>query len=109
MANTARVALETALRVRKLDRTLTAALLVDVQEDEVVRRLSGEKTETSAVFNMATPFGGGKTHSMLALYHLFSGIAPTELAGMDAVFRSNLGQGLLLFKQFLDDLGLKSR
>ena len=28
---------------------------------EVIRRLSGEKTETSAVFNMATQFGGGKT------------------------------------------------
>ncbi|MCH8343169.1 MAG: ATP-binding protein [Planctomycetes bacterium] len=37
---------------------------------EVVRRLSGEKTETSAVFNMATPFGGGKTHALTLLYHL---------------------------------------
>ena len=37
---------------------------------EVVRRLSGEKTETSAVFNMATQFGGGKTHSLTLLYHL---------------------------------------
>src|SRR5207302_7299923 len=30
-------------------------------------------------------FGGGKTHSMLALYHLFSGTAPTDLAGVDQV------------------------
>ena len=37
---------------------------------EVVRRLSGEKTATSAVFNMATPFGGGKTHALTLLYHL---------------------------------------
>jgi hypothetical protein len=37
---------------------------------EVVRRLSGEKTETSAVFNMATAFGGGKTHALTLLYHL---------------------------------------
>jgi hypothetical protein len=37
---------------------------------EVLRRLSGEKTETSAVFNMATQFGGGKTHSLTLLYHL---------------------------------------
>src|SRR6059036_3507009 len=37
---------------------------------EVIRRLSGEKTETSAVFNMATQFGGGKTHSLTLLYHL---------------------------------------
>jgi hypothetical protein len=37
---------------------------------EAVRRLSGEKTATSAVFNMATPFGGGKTHALTLLYHL---------------------------------------
>ncbi|PTQ88007.1 Swt1 family HEPN domain-containing protein [Nitrosomonas ureae] len=37
------------------------------------------------VVQLQTNFGGGKTHSMLALYHLFSGIAPTELVGIDAV------------------------
>lgn len=37
---------------------------------EVLRRLTGEKTETSAVFNMTTQFGGGKTHSLTLLYHL---------------------------------------
>lgn len=37
---------------------------------EVVRRLSGIKVETSAVFNMATQFGGGKTHALTLLYHL---------------------------------------
>ena len=37
---------------------------------EVIRRLSGEHTETSAVFNMATQFGGGKTHALTLLYHL---------------------------------------
>lgn len=37
---------------------------------ETVRRLSGEKTETSAVFNLATQFGGGKTHALTLLYHL---------------------------------------
>jgi hypothetical protein len=37
------------------------------------------------VVQLQTNFGGGKTHSMLALYHLFSGIPPTELAGIDAV------------------------
>lgn len=40
---------------------------------EVIRRLSGEKTETSAVFNMATQFGGGKTHALTLLYHLAEG------------------------------------
>jgi hypothetical protein len=37
---------------------------------EVQRRFSGERTETSAVFNMATQFGGGKTHALTLLYHL---------------------------------------
>lgn len=37
---------------------------------EVQRRLSGIKVETSAVFNMATQFGGGKTHALTLLYHL---------------------------------------
>jgi hypothetical protein len=37
---------------------------------ETMRRLSGETTETSAVFNMTTQFGGGKTHALTLLYHL---------------------------------------
>ncbi len=37
---------------------------------QVVRRLSGVQVETSAVFNMATQFGGGKTHSETTVYHL---------------------------------------
>ncbi len=37
---------------------------------EVLRRLSGEITETSPVFNMTTQFGGGKTHALTLLYHL---------------------------------------
>jgi len=40
---------------------------------QVVRRLSGIKVETSAVFNLATQFGGGKTHALTMLYHLASG------------------------------------
>jgi hypothetical protein len=39
---------------------------------EVVRRLSGVKTETSPVFNLNTQFGGGKTHFLTLLYHLAS-------------------------------------
>lgn len=35
------------------------------------------------VIQLQTNFGGGKTHSMLALYHLFSGIPPRGLAGVD--------------------------
>jgi predicted AAA+ superfamily ATPase len=39
------------------------------------------------VVQLQTNFGGGKTHSMLALYHLFSGAAQRELAGVDDVLR----------------------
>ena len=39
------------------------------------------------VVQLQTNFGGGKTHSMLALYHLFSGIVPTELPGIGGVMR----------------------
>ncbi len=37
-----------------------------------LRRVNGE-AGASPVVNLQTNFGGGKTHSMLALYHLFSG------------------------------------
>jgi predicted AAA+ superfamily ATPase len=38
---------------------------------QVVRRLNGVTTETSAVFRPSPPrFGGGKTHSLTLLYHL---------------------------------------
>ena len=39
------------------------------------------------VVQLQTNFGGGKTHSMLALYHLCSGVAASELAGVDALMR----------------------
>jgi len=48
-----------------------------------VQRLSGKGGDP--VVQLQTNFGGGKTHSMLALYHLFSGASPGELAGVDAV------------------------
>ena len=38
-----------------------------------MRRLSGIKVETSAVFNLTTQFGGGKTHALTMLYHLAHG------------------------------------
>jgi len=37
---------------------------------EVNRRLAGEMTGTSAVFNIMNQFGGGKTHALTMLYHL---------------------------------------
>ncbi len=50
-----------------------------------VQRLSGQGGDP--VVQLQTNFGGGKTHSMLALYHLFSGTAPSELSGIDAVLQ----------------------
>jgi predicted AAA+ superfamily ATPase len=48
-----------------------------------VQRLSGQGGDP--VVQLQTNFGGGKTHSMLALYHLFSGAAAADLAGVEAV------------------------
>jgi len=48
-----------------------------------VQRLSSNGGDP--VVQLQTNFGGGKTHSMLALYHLFSGVNPTELTGVDSV------------------------
>src|SRR5207245_2553603 len=47
-----------------------------------VRRICGQGGDP--VVQLQTNFGGGKTHSMLALYHLLSGTAPAELTGVDA-------------------------
>jgi len=48
-----------------------------------VERLSGRGGDP--VVQLQTNFGGGKTHSMLALYHLVSGVPAGDLAGVDAV------------------------
>jgi predicted AAA+ superfamily ATPase len=48
-----------------------------------IQRLVGQGGDP--VVQLQTNFGGGKTHSMLALYHLFSGADPARLAGVDAV------------------------
>ena len=48
-----------------------------------VQRLAGKGGDP--VVQLQTNFGGGKTHSMLALYHLFSKTPALELTGMDEV------------------------
>jgi hypothetical protein len=40
------------------------------------------------VVKLETNFGGGKTHSMLALYHLCSGAQPADLPGIDPVLKA---------------------
>lgn len=48
-----------------------------------IQRLSG--TGGDPVVQLQTNFGGGKTHSMLALFHLFSGTPARDLLGIDAI------------------------
>ncbi len=48
-------------------------------------RLGGDGGDP--VVQLQTNFGGGKTHSMLALYHLFSGTPPQELLGVETILR----------------------
>lgn len=48
-----------------------------------VLRLNGQGGDP--VVELQTNFGGGKTHSMLALYHLASGIQPSMLPGLDVL------------------------
>lgn len=48
-----------------------------------LQRISGKGGDP--VVQLQTNFGGGKTHSMLALYHLFSGAVPGDLLGVDTV------------------------
>ena len=49
----------------------------------VLRRLAGENSNTSAVMTLVTQFGGGKTHTLTALYHLVSG--GEAVGGLDEV------------------------
>lgn len=52
--------------------------------DSVVRRLAGRGGDP--VIQLQTAFGGGKTHTMLAVYHLASGKAPaSEMPGVSAI------------------------
>ena len=50
-----------------------------------VQRLAGQ--DGDPVVDLQTNFGGGKTHSMLALYHLFSGTPLSDLMDMEQVMQ----------------------
>jgi predicted AAA+ superfamily ATPase len=54
---------------RFFERTFLTGSLLELAS-QVVRRLNGIQLETSAVFNMSTQFGGGKTHALTTLFHL---------------------------------------
>lgn len=49
----------------------------------VLRRLSGETANTAPVMTLITQFGGGKTHTLTALYHLVTtGAKASEYSGV---------------------------
>ncbi len=52
---------------------------------QALLRLSGKGGDP--VVELQTNFGGGKTHSILALYHLFSGTPPTQLSGVEEIVK----------------------
>ncbi len=66
-------------------RTYLTAGLKDLLTN-AVERLSGSGGDP--VIELQTNFGGGKTHALLALYHLFSGVALSELPGIEPVLQS---------------------
>ena len=54
----------------------------------VVRRLAGETGNTAPVLTLITQFGGGKTHTLTALYHLASaGAKASSLPGVGDLLR----------------------
>ena len=44
----------------------------------VLRRLNGETANTAPVLSLITQFGGGKTHTLTALYHLCNSGSPSK-------------------------------
>lgn len=65
-------------------RTFMTESLTRLLADAVRRLTTGGG---APVVQLQTNFGGGKTHSMLALYHLVSGRSATELLGVEDVLR----------------------
>jgi hypothetical protein len=52
----------------------------------VLRRLSGETANTAPVMTLITQFGGGKTHTLAALYHLVrTGPEARKFSGVDGL------------------------
>lgn len=73
--------------VRFFQRTFLTKNLLAVSA-EVQRRLSGVNTEASAVYNMTTQFGGGKTHALALLFHLAkAGAAAKDFAGVARILQ----------------------
>ena len=58
---------------------------------DALGRLTGKAAGKNAVIRLETAFGGGKTHNLIALYHVASGQAPQSV-------QSLLGKGVALPK-----------
>jgi hypothetical protein len=55
----------------------------------VLRRLNGETTNTAPVLSLITQFGGGKTHTLTALYHLcVAGAAAKDSPGVAEMMKA---------------------
>jgi predicted AAA+ superfamily ATPase len=52
---------------------------------DALLRLSGKGG--NPIVDLQTNFGGGKTHSLLALYHLFSGAPISDLVGLESLLQ----------------------
>ncbi|GLV56343.1 hypothetical protein KDH_31840 [Dictyobacter sp. S3.2.2.5] len=52
---------------------------------DALLRLSG--AGGNPIVDLQTNFGGGKTHSLLALYHLFSGTPASDLLGIESILQ----------------------
>jgi len=69
-------------------RTYFTRALTD-QVGMVLRRLSGQTTQAPPVLSFITQFGGGKTHTLTALYHLAkSGPAAAAFPGIPSLLAS---------------------
>jgi hypothetical protein len=54
----------------------------------ILRRLSGETTNTAPVMTLITQFGGGKTHTLTALYHIMNaGAKAIDYPGISDLIR----------------------
>jgi len=72
---------------RFFERTYLTNGLLDLAA-QMVRRLNGIRIETSAIFNLTTEFGGGKTHALTTLFHLArQGEACARWRGVDAILQ----------------------
>ena len=73
---------------------------------EVLGRLSGRQPASSPFIRLETSFGGGKTHNLIALYHLATGGGQAALEAAEANARRGIpGGGIVPGADWLPDEG----